>query len=431
MNKMRLFSVALAILLAFTACTSNTNPKQEADVDSKIVITQENIDSYVVANMTETSEEELEGNLQFDKLNDADLLRYIEDDVYNRIVEELDSEKYFVQEVKATYISQEYIDELDYNSKSNVFFGYSLDELDQAFQGTRYVFSLGDNGETIVTEFEEYDDTYEKAVKNVAIGTGIIAVCVVIAVVTDGVGAPAAVSAIFYAAAKTGTIFALSDGVISGVTAGIVEGVSTGDVEAAFKASVLEGSESFKWSAITGVVTGAAGKTIKLYQGTKYGFTMNEVATIEKNSVGLTLEEAAKIQKESKYPIDVINEIHSMDEYKIFKKAKLKTKMVNGKNALIRKDIDINLVDDKGRTNLERMKKGLAAIDKNGNSYELHHIGQENDATLAILTKAEHDEAALHGFKTVSEIDRKTFNNVTKPNFWKSLAKLYETSAIK
>lgn len=63
--------------------------------------------------------------------------------------------------------------------------------------------------------------------------------------------------------------------------------------------------------------------------------------------------------------------------------------MVNGNMALIRK-IDLNYVDDMGRTNLQRMEQGIAALDPSGTPYELHHIGQHADSTLAVLTKAEH-----------------------------------------
>lgn len=50
------------------------------------------------------------------KLNDPELLRYIEDNMYAELVAELDSDEYFVQNVSASYLSKEYIEELEYNS---------------------------------------------------------------------------------------------------------------------------------------------------------------------------------------------------------------------------------------------------------------------------------------------------------------------------
>ena len=127
----------------------------------------------------------------FSGMNDPNLLRYTEDTIYENLVATLDSDEYFVENVSAVYISQEYIDELAYNSQANIYFGYTLQELAEQFQGKKYIFTLGDDGSTIVTEFEEYDDTYDRALKNVAIGTGVILVCVTVSVVTAGTGASA------------------------------------------------------------------------------------------------------------------------------------------------------------------------------------------------------------------------------------------------
>ena len=166
-------------------------------------------------------------------------------------------------------MSEEYLEEVAFNSQSNICFGYTLEELDAQFQGTRYIFSLGENGETVVEEFAAYDDIYDRVIKNVAIGTGVILVCVTVSVVSGGVGAPAAVSMIFASAAKTGTIYALSSGTISAVAAGTITGIQTGDFEEAKKAAALAGSESFKWGAITGVITGGVSKGVELYRSSK------------------------------------------------------------------------------------------------------------------------------------------------------------------
>lgn len=353
-----------------------------------------------------------EGMPAFTGLDDTALLTYMEDSIYTNLVTELDNEMYFVENVSAVYISKEYLEEVAYNSQENIYFGYTLSELDAYFQGTRYVFTLGDDGQTIVTEFQEYDDTYEQILKNVAIGTGVILICVTVSVVSGGLGAPA-VSMIFAASAKTGTIMGLSSGLFSGVSAGVVTGMETGDFDAAMKAAALAGSEGFKWGAITGSVTGGAGEAIALK-----GATLN----------GLTMNEAALIQKQSGYPLDVIKQFSSMEQYQIGQAAGLSPHMVNGNIALIR-NIDLNFVDDMGRTNLQRMQQGLAALDSTGQAYELHHIGQHANSTLAILTKAEHmqggnnkiwhvlgEATEVHGAGNTWDLQRQ--------QFWKQLAKM-------
>lgn len=91
---------------------------------------------------------------------------------------------------------------------------------------------------------------------------------------------------------------------------------------------------------------------------------------------------------------------------------------------MIRTDIDYDQVDDKGRTNLERMEKGLSPLDKDGQPYELHHIGQKMDAPLAELTKKEHisdgNYNVLHESKE-SEISRSEFNK-ERADHWKARA---------
>lgn len=348
----------------------------------------------------------------FDGMDDPGLTTYMKDSIYTELVDELNSEGYFVENVEAIYISQEYIDELTYNSQENIFFGYTLSDLDTQFQGKPYIFTLGENGETVVRERIPYDDTLDAIMKNVAIGTGVILICVTVSVVSGGVSAPA-VSMIFATAAKTGTIMAVESAAIGGTASAVTTAISTGgNLEETMKSAALGASEGFKVGAIMGTVAGGAGEAIALKGATTNGLTMNQ---------------AAAIQKESKYPLDVIKNFQSPKQYKICKKAGLTTKLVGNKTALVR-DIDLTFKDpNTGLTNLERMRKGLPALDSaTGEAYELHHVGQNMDATLAILTKAEHrlggNHAINHLFKGPSKIDRKVFETTVKPNFWKNLA---------
>lgn len=426
----RIISLILACALILSGCAQAqgtsvvTYETEQVEVQNESLNNSDEVNKEVKENdqLNEeipTAEEEdadpspYEYVVDFESLDDADLMRYVEDNIYAELVEKLDSDEYFVENVSTAYVSQEYIDELTFNSQSNIYFGFTLAELDEMFQGTRYVFTLGEEGDTIVTAFEEYDDTYEKVIKNVAMGSGVILVCVTVSVVTGGVGAPA-VSMIFAASARTGTIYALSSGALSAVAAGVVTGIQTKDMEQAKEAALLAGSESFKWGAISGVISGGASEAIVLKGATMKGLTMNE---------------AAVIQKESKYPVEVIKQFHNIEEYEVFKTANLKPYMINGKTALVRADIDLKQLDELERTNLRRMELGLAPLDANGASYELHHIGQEADATLAILTQAEHDNAVLHGYKIISEIDRKAFA-AQRRKFWKTMAIVLETGGV-
>lgn len=350
-----------------------------------------------------------ESQPDFRGLNDPALLPYIEDTLYAQLVGTLNSEDYFVENVSAVYISQEYLEELAYNSQANVFFGFTLAELEAQFQGEKYIFTLGDDGKTAVEPWTDYVDPYEQVIENVAVGTGVILVCVTVSAVTGG--APAC-SMIFAVAAKTGALGAVSGGVLGGVSAGIVTGIQTGDMDAALQAAVVAGSEGFKWGAITGAISGGAGEAVALK-----GATIN----------GLTMNQAAMIQKESGYPLDVIKGFASMEQYDICRNAGLSPQMVNGKTALVR-SVDPDFVDELGRTNLQRMQQGLAALDPaTGQAYQLHHIGQDPGSTLAILTEAEHMQGGnnliWHELEGASRIDRVAFKT-QRESFWKSFAEI-------
>lgn len=355
---------------------------------------------------------------EFTGLDDPALRSYIADTTYANLLSEIDTDRYFVENVQTAYVSKEYIDELSYNSKSNLYFGYSLADIESIMLGTKYVFTLDESGQTTVKTFEAYDNTYDQAVRNVAIGTGVILVCVTVSAVTAGAGFPA-VSTIFAVSAKTSAEAALCGGALSAAAAGITTGIQTGDMEAAIKAVALSGSEGFMWGAIGGSVARGASEAVALK-----GATLN----------GLTMNEAAFIQKESGYPLDVIKQFQSVDQYNICKKAGLRPQMINGRTSLLR-EIDLNFKDSTtGKTNLELMKNGYAPVDPaTGLKYELHHIGQQNDSTLAILTKAEHmqdgNNSIWHEFGSESNINRQAFSQI-RQDFWKEFAHMAEAGEL-
>lgn len=311
-------------------------------------------------------------------LSDENLQRYLRDKIYTEAVDSFNSEEYCVDDVQTVYYSKEYIEQLSYNSQENIYFGFTQDELDKQFQGKKYVFTLDKgSGETTVTEVESYEDhTTEEVLKNVAIGSGVILVCVTVSAATGG--AAPAVSMIFAASAKTGSIMALSGGAIGGICASLVKGYQTGSFKDAMNVAALGASDGFKWGAIMGALSGGASETWGLHRATANGLKMKEVA---------------EIQRESKYPLDVIGQFKSRAEYEIYKNAGLRPQMVNGKLALVQ-DIDWNqtvkLPDGREVTNKWLVEHNYSPVDENGVAYELHHVNQDIDGTLAILTKQQH-----------------------------------------
>lgn len=418
----RIIALLLAFTMLLTGCaqsmhsdsasssTETNNSKESASEETKAK--QETFEQDTMEDGIEVTEIEYKNIVpEFGSLDDPSLLRYVEDNLYTELVEEFNSSDYFVENVVATYLSEEYVEELEYNSLKNIYFGYTLDELDEAFQGTRYVFTLGDNNETIVDTLEEYDDTYQRVIKDVAIGSGVILICVTVTVSTAGAGAPA-VSMIFAAGAKTGATMSLTSGMFSGVATAIITGIQTHDMEQAMKAGLLAGSESFKWGAITGVIAGGAKVAIELKGATLSGLTMNE---------------AARLQRETKWPLDAIKSIHSTAEAEIYKKSNLiPTQLSDGSWALLRQ-IDWSYADPYGRTNVQRVAAGLAPLDTSGLSYELHHIGMKADSPLAILTNAEHHSSGnfsiLHYLDEGKDITEAAWA-AQKKEFWNGVLKM-------
>lgn len=429
----RIIALILSCAICLTACGSaqSTESVSNNTETESVAETQDNTSESVEEEVSSTEKSETEEqaiasadpavyqDIEDQKiadenldLSDENLQQYLRDRIYTEAIEEFDSDEYCVENVQTIYYSKEYIEQLAYNSQENLYFGFTQAELDSQFQGKKYVFTLDENtGETTVVEVESYEDhSTEEILKNVAIGTGVILVCVTVSVATGGT-APA-VSMIFALGAKTGTAMALSGGAIGGLSAGLVKGYQTGSFSDAMNVAALGASDGFKWGAIVGALSGGATEAWGLHKATANRLTMNE---------------AAAIQRESKYPLDLISQFKSKAEYEIYRDAGLRTQMVNGKLALVR-DMDLNykssLPDGTEVTNLQRMQKGYAPLDPaTGKAYQLHHINQDPNGTLAILKEAEHqgNSSILNNPDIVeSKIDREAFSKIRKA-FWTDL----------
>lgn len=409
----RVTALLLSIVMLLTGCGQLQSQPIETSKSDIVTETEESMVKPVVR-------EEVEP--QYDSLDDEQLLAHIEDLVYRDTVASLNSDDYFVENVSAAYISKEYLDEVAFNSQSNIYFGYTLAELDEIFQGTKYIFTLSEDGTTAVQELQEINDvSTETMLKNVAIGTGVILVCVTVSVVSAGGSAPA-VSMIFAASATTAQTFAISSAAFGGISAGVVKGIQTGNFNEAMEAAAMGVAEGFKWGAISGAIIGGGSAAFLLKSATRSG---------------LTMKEAARIQADSNFPIDVISQLHSMEEYSIYEDAGLKTMLVNGRTALVQ-NIDLNYVstlsDGTEVTNLVRMQKGYAALDPTGEAYELHHVGQNNDGVLAVLTQGQHrgegNFSKLHSIWNDSGVDHGADWNKTVSGFWKYLGNYYAKGGV-
>ena len=342
--------------------------------------------------------------LEFAGLSDPKLHSSIEDAIYAQLVHDLDSGEYVVERVEAVYISQEYIDESSYNSKANIYFGSTLEELEAQYQGERYVFTLGEDGQTTTHALSEDDDggVLLPILKNVAWGTGVILLRIVVDVVVTGVETQSVTAIIGVAVGDVADAF-LSTNPASVLFEALLAGLEAGDVNQALQDAALSLSEGYLLNAMGGLASNGLIAATGLDELIAHGLTPDEVATI---------------QQESQLPAEVIGQLESMEQYEALKEADLFPRMVNGRTALVR-DIDLNLTDDEGRTNLDRMASGLAPLDSSGAEYELRRFGPNDDSTIAILTSEELQSAGNGNLW--SQLAERTVGDDQSQAFWEAI----------
>jgi RHS repeat-associated protein len=91
--------------------------------------------------------------------------------------------------------------------------------------------------------------------------------------------------------------------------------------------------------------------------------------------------------------------------------------------------IDASKVDDLGRTNLQRMKEGLAPLGPDGKSVNLHHLIQTNNSAVAEVSASLHQKfykiLHINTGQLPSNIDRAAFDKWRK-EYWMQRAKDFE-----
>lgn len=210
------------------------------------------------SNKTETKE------FKFTGLDDKKLHNYVIDNLNSTMNAEFTNDNYEINDITTVYVSKEYIEEVDFNSKSNIYFGYTLNELSSKFKDKKYVFEVDSNNKTSVVEFEDYEETYNRILKNVITGSGVILICTTVSLSTGGT-----LAIVMATSAKTATSFALSSATLSGMLSSAVEYYNTGNIQESLKTGAIEASEGFKWGAIIGAVAGGVNETLIQSNGAK------------------------------------------------------------------------------------------------------------------------------------------------------------------
>lgn len=162
----------------------------------------------------------------------------------------------------------------------------------------------------------------------------------------------------------------------------------------------------------------------------------------------LTSAQQQEIMRRTGWSMDIVGCIRTMAEARIYMKAGLVEARIGGRSALIRRDIDWNAFNCRldwlkekfadwkkwyDYNNADLIGEGWPPRDGNGDPYELHHIGQQQDSPFAELTWQEHmgdgNNAILHPQRE-SVIDRQKFDG-EKSQYWQARFKNFSRSELK
>ncbi len=143
----------------------------------------------------------------------------------------------------------------------------------------------------------------------------------------------------------------------------------------------------------------AAGKTIKAAE-----------KALQKGNVG----EASKFINKACDEVNTAKYFGQERKYWSVDPAEFKGNKVYQRNDLF----DPDAVDARGRTNIQRMKKGLAPLDANGNSVNLHHMLQKQDGPIAEITQSFHKDN--HGILHINDNKIPSGINRTEFDKWRS-----------
>lgn len=407
----RIFALILCCAL-LSGCTTPYVTPPQTTVPTAAILPETNAPSTLPTESVPVVQTEPEET--YVDIREPGALTTLEDQIYAELVMQLDSTDYFVDHIEVTYISSEYLAELEFNSQANIYFGYTLDQLNKFFEGKQFIFTLGEDGQTVVQELVQQDNRFDEVVKNLAIGTGIILVS---AVVVCAIGPQSVTfSTVMSCALDMGKGPTVK--FIGSMLRSVITNRNAENFGQLVQETALESSENFKWGVLGGALKKTAGATFSL---------------LSQPSNGLTTEECAQIQQESGLPLDFIKNFHSMEEYRVYRDAGLTNQKVDGQWAFTR-DIDWDFLDDQGRTNAQRVREGLSPLDPWGESYELHHIGQQTDSPLAILTSREHEEnfSALHANTGQTQGEQPSQGSQwtqQRRDFWQTLLDMYLKNA--
>lgn len=195
---------------------------------------------------------------------------------------------------------------------------------------------------------------------------------------------------------------------------------------------ITEHSRAIHNVAYIGTLFMSVGVIAKNAYNPKMGSSAKPIRTSETNTniVDSYVDDLVKLKDENIYSVYKYKDIEVLEVMGPDGMAKIPPGVmvqINGQTYIQNSELfEITQIDPKGRSNLIRMEKGLAPIDKSGKPINLHHEYQMNNARRVEISFGEHKgkHSSLHQNQT-SEIDHKSWNK-ERMAYWRERAKMYK-----
>ena len=149
----KVIALLLVLSICLSSCKTNTDPNNKptsntsesisenapretsANTDDNTEKTTDESTTVTSVSIAETSgKTNADEDIEFYSMDDPDFLEYVK----TTINSELEGDEFIVDSVQAKYMSDEYYENLKFNSQENEYFGYTVSDLNNIFKGKKY-----------------------------------------------------------------------------------------------------------------------------------------------------------------------------------------------------------------------------------------------------------------------------------------------------
>lgn len=188
---------------------------------------------------------------------------FFDSEFYSEVESVFESCDLTIENIQLQFLSKEYIEELDYNTRENIFFGELLSDLNESYGDKKFIFTL-ENGETVTREFEKYEDIIGDILLEIAVDAALILMEVTISIVTDGVVTPILLKTVSAISVKQLGKTLVKEAVKE-ISKKLAKGISKGVMTNNLKDSIAETMSVDFEEAVSDLIGNVAGTVVEKY----------------------------------------------------------------------------------------------------------------------------------------------------------------------